>query len=539
MGKPEILVETVVGDIKIHSTEGDRLVVRGIFGVCDKKTNNGRVYPRSILEREIKKAQSKIADGLLYGECEHPMNAKTELPRVSHRITKLALTDDGYVVGEAIVLNTPAGNIVKEILLTGGKVGVSSRGIGSLAPLEDGSYLVQEDYNLITYDFVANPAVDAALISEYDWVKINEALEYEVDNKAPESLDNEIQLVLNEAESGSATQGVVVDDKVRAIFEYLGLSKSLSNVDVSLSVLSDNFNKLFEEVKQIQFNDDSLAEGIIALLSRTKEISEKLNEENNRKIERLKKVNSRLVSENRRLSKQNDELIRENERLLRENEELRRELAKYGEMAEQLKDDYAALQQKLENLINESRAVEENYRVKLLESENFVRWALSRVLYELGEESDFYLNNELNYQVLKNVFDRYINLRKETVKEDDIKFLSESLEEIYSYVDKRFSDLEQKFLAFQKIFEKRFGELIDRIETSSEGRARLGESSLERKGHLRGIKRIIEERGALQPTEKAPITESSSDYGVIEGLTPEETEIILKLAGVYNKKSSR
>lgn len=153
----------VAGSIKIQLTEstvgGKHLIARGEFGRADVPTQNKRVYPRAVWDREIKKIQEAIASGKVLGELDHPADGKTSLKRVSHIITGLQMMDDGTIIGEAKILDNEYGNQLRSILQAGGAIGVSSRGMGSTAMGEDGSEVVQDDYNYMTHDFVADPAV--------------------------------------------------------------------------------------------------------------------------------------------------------------------------------------------------------------------------------------------------------------------------------------------------------------------------------------------------------------------------------------------
>lgn len=136
---------------------------RGQFGRADEPTGNNRVYPRRILDREIAALQKQIEEkGAIIGELDHPADGKTQLKRVSHTVTKLEIQPDGSVVGEARILDTEFGKTLKEIVKSGCAVGVSSRGTGSVMINEQGQEVVQEDFHLTTYDFVAEPASASA-----------------------------------------------------------------------------------------------------------------------------------------------------------------------------------------------------------------------------------------------------------------------------------------------------------------------------------------------------------------------------------------
>jgi hypothetical protein len=137
-------------------------VIRGEFGRVDKPTQNGRRYSRALMQREIDRLQPQIESRGCYGELDHPSDGKTKFARVSHLITKLKIEDDGRVMGEAELLDTPAGKIMKIIAKAKGSMGVSSRGFGSTASRQDGTSDVQEDFRLKTYDAVVDPACATA-----------------------------------------------------------------------------------------------------------------------------------------------------------------------------------------------------------------------------------------------------------------------------------------------------------------------------------------------------------------------------------------
>jgi len=131
---------------------------RGIFSEAERPNGNKRVYNRPLLEREVKKLQKQIADRRLLGELDHPSDEIVHLGNVSHVITKLNMQGN-HVMGEGEVLNTPAGKVLTELLKAGVKLGISSRGTGSVDLDESGSnYLVGENYNMITFDMVSEPS---------------------------------------------------------------------------------------------------------------------------------------------------------------------------------------------------------------------------------------------------------------------------------------------------------------------------------------------------------------------------------------------
>ncbi len=138
-----------------------KVKVRGEFAKCDEATANKRVYPKTLWEREIKRLSEAFGERKVFGELDHPSDGRTMLNRVSHIVTNLAI-EDGKVIGEAEILDTDAGRNLQALMKAGCKVGVSSRGYGSTKPNKDGEDIVQEDYRLATFDFVADPADNTA-----------------------------------------------------------------------------------------------------------------------------------------------------------------------------------------------------------------------------------------------------------------------------------------------------------------------------------------------------------------------------------------
>jgi len=135
--------------------------VQGIFQRADEANNNGRTYPRAILEGQVKKLQKKINERTLCGELDHPQNDSVKLSNASHLITKLYMRGP-EVIGEAEILNTPAGLTAKALIEGGVKIGISSRGTGTISEGSDGAKIVNEDFNMVTFDLVADPSTRAA-----------------------------------------------------------------------------------------------------------------------------------------------------------------------------------------------------------------------------------------------------------------------------------------------------------------------------------------------------------------------------------------
>ena len=143
-----------------------KLVVRGVLQRAEAKNQNGRVYPKDILKREVTKYMGReIAENRAYGELDHPESSVVELKNTSHIVRDVKWRGDD-VVGTVEILNTPTGKILQEIINAGCTVGISSRGMGSVKQIsEDGTVAVENDFELICWDFVSNPSTHGAFLS--------------------------------------------------------------------------------------------------------------------------------------------------------------------------------------------------------------------------------------------------------------------------------------------------------------------------------------------------------------------------------------
>lgn len=142
---------------------GGRLVVSGVLQRAEAKNQNGRKYPKHILSREAQKYNELIKQRRALGELDHPDSPVINLNNVSHNITEMHW-DGNDLVGTVEILTTPAGNILRELFKAGITLGISSRGMGSVKELGEGAVEVQEDFDLIGFDFVSNPSTHGAFL---------------------------------------------------------------------------------------------------------------------------------------------------------------------------------------------------------------------------------------------------------------------------------------------------------------------------------------------------------------------------------------
>lgn len=139
--------------------------IEGIFMQSEQKNRNGRVYPKKTLMKEVSRYTKELVESKrAMGELGHPEGPTLNLERVSHIITELK-EDGDNIIGKAKILDTPYGNIVKNLIDEGAQLGVSSRGMGSLKKNDDGVNEVQEDFMLAAVDIVADPSAPDAFVN--------------------------------------------------------------------------------------------------------------------------------------------------------------------------------------------------------------------------------------------------------------------------------------------------------------------------------------------------------------------------------------
>jgi len=213
----KLIVETIQ-DVKVITEEKNgvkSLFITGPFLVGEQKNRNGRVYPKSILEREVKRYNEEyITKNRAFGELGHPDSPSINLDRVSHLIVNLK-QEGAQFIGKAKILETPMGKIAKSLLEGGATLGVSSRGMGSLKET-NGVNLVQDDYYLATAaDIVADPSAPGAFVQG-----IMEGKEWVWDN------------------------GIVKEVSVVEMYDEIRKAKTRQIEDISLRIFENFVSKL-------------------------------------------------------------------------------------------------------------------------------------------------------------------------------------------------------------------------------------------------------------------------------------------------------
>ena len=182
------LITEHVSDLEyIVEGKGKTQYIKGIFMQSDIKNQNGRVYPYSVLNKEVKNYTKKyVNEGRALGELGHPMGPTINLDRVSHLITELE-EDGKNFIGKAKIMDTPNGKIVKNLIESGVRLGVSSRGLGSVKTNKSGVNEVQKDVTLSTVDIVADPSAPAAFVNG-----IMEGREFSITGEIEENIRKDV-----------------------------------------------------------------------------------------------------------------------------------------------------------------------------------------------------------------------------------------------------------------------------------------------------------------------------------------------------------
>ena len=143
--------------------DNGKLMMKGILQRSDVLNQNGRVYPKHILEREIRNYEKFIRENRALGELDHPTESIINLKNVSHIVREINMDDGGVVYGTIEILDTPSGKILKSLVESGVKIGISSRAVGSTK--NDGDHeVVQEDLAIICWDCVSDPSTPNAFL---------------------------------------------------------------------------------------------------------------------------------------------------------------------------------------------------------------------------------------------------------------------------------------------------------------------------------------------------------------------------------------
>ena len=212
-------------------------IIEGEFGMVDEKNANNRIYPREIMEREVKIFNESLGGRGVLGELDHPEDGKTKLVRSSHVIEKLSINEDGKIIGRARIIPTDMGRNLLALYESGAPVGISSRGYGSTMTTDEGVDIVQPDFELKTFDFVEDPS--AGVYPEL----------------VTESVDD----------NGKTVIETIANDKKGEVLKTLGIKN-----EAVLDDEGDDFDE--KEQGKTQESDDELESGTEAEAEENKDI---------------------------------------------------------------------------------------------------------------------------------------------------------------------------------------------------------------------------------------------------------------------------
>ena len=154
----DLLTEEEKRDIK----ENNAVYLSGVMQRCDEKNGNGRIYPGKILRREVQNYMDIVKENRACGELDHPEDSVVNLKNASHMVKSL-WWEGNDLLGKIKVLSTPAGKILESLINDGVKLGISSRGLGSVSESNQGT-IVEEDFQLICFDIVSEPSTQGAFM---------------------------------------------------------------------------------------------------------------------------------------------------------------------------------------------------------------------------------------------------------------------------------------------------------------------------------------------------------------------------------------
>ena len=201
---------------EVTKTGSKKLYMHGPFMQYETVNKNGRIYPRSVMEKEVNRYTNEIINSSrAYGELNHPQGPQINLDRVCIMIKELDMKNDGKVYGKALVTETPCGQIVKGLLESGANLGVSTRGLGSLKKTDNGIMEVQDDFRLVTAaDVVADPSAPSAFVQG-----IMENVEWVLNDKTGEWVED------TQKEIRKLSKSQIEEKKLAFFEEFLGKLK--------------------------------------------------------------------------------------------------------------------------------------------------------------------------------------------------------------------------------------------------------------------------------------------------------------------------
>jgi hypothetical protein len=177
---PNGYCEDVLTESDKHFIKNGGLILSGVMQRADARNGNGRIYPHSVLEREMKNYKRLVEERRALGELDHPDQSVINLRNVSHLVTEVWWNGKD-VMGKIQVLNTPSGQVLKELVNANVKIGISSRGTGSVTESR-GDTIVEDDFQLICFDIVSEPSTQGAFMMQEQKKSLTEGREAKINS---------------------------------------------------------------------------------------------------------------------------------------------------------------------------------------------------------------------------------------------------------------------------------------------------------------------------------------------------------------------
>jgi hypothetical protein len=158
-----------------RESNSGKIVLPAVLQKAHTKNQNGRIYPSEVLRREVQNYEKVVRENRALGELDHPETSTVALDRASHIVREIYWEGD-TVRGLVEILNTPKGKILEQLLESGVRIGMSSRGVGSTEATNEGTDIVQDDYQLICFDAVSEPSTPGAFMNESKMVEVSDKI---------------------------------------------------------------------------------------------------------------------------------------------------------------------------------------------------------------------------------------------------------------------------------------------------------------------------------------------------------------------------
>lgn len=306
-------LEVKPADLEESRENGDtRYYLNGRLGLVEAATANKRLYGKKLMQREIGRLAEDMASRGVYGECDHPSDGRTKLSRVSHFVLGANINESNEIIGKIeIIPGTTNGDQILAIARRGGRLGVSSRGFGSVVPDKDGNHVVQEDYRLVTWDVVADPANAGAhpkFVSEEKEVKpmdiqqlikehpeVVETLRSQImEELGPESRAHARDALKSEFDQKLKEAGTAIREEVEQEIRTALLS------DPEVAGAKQVVDSIKEAVRPFLFSDDENAE--LARLNERIQVLEGRIAEQDKALQEAENENTELAVATRQLA---------------------------------------------------------------------------------------------------------------------------------------------------------------------------------------------------------------------------------------------